>query len=91
MEGLTEQLLNACHTQERLCDHAAADAQKLLPGASPPQKKFTRQCSSSASGIMENHNAHLAPGFTPNNLVPAPANVAILWGLLGPGDLNSLY
>ena len=31
---------------------------------------------------MENHNTHLTPGFTPNKLVPAPANVAILWGLL---------
>ena len=40
--------------------------QRLQPGASPPQKKFARQCSSSTSGIMENHNTHLAPGFTPN-------------------------
>ena len=38
---------------------------------------------------MENHNTHLAPGLTPNNLVPAPANVAILWGLLGPGGLTA--
>ena len=33
---------------------------------------------SSVSGIMENHNTHLAPGFTLNDLVPALANVAIL-------------
>ena len=38
---------------------------------------------------MENHNTHLAPGFTLNDLVPAPANVAILWGLLGPGCLTA--
>ena len=40
---------------------------------------------------MENHNTHLAPGFTLNDLDPAPANVAIFWGLLGPGGFNSLY
>ena len=27
----------------------------------------------------------------PNDLVPAPVNVAILWGLLGPECLNSFY
>ena len=32
---------------------------------------------------MENHNTHLAPGFTLNDLVPAPANV-VLPGPLGP-------
>ncbi|VFV17899.1 Hypothetical predicted protein [Lynx pardinus] len=41
--------------------------------------------------IIENHNTHLAPGFTVNDLVPAPANVGVLWGLLGPGGFNSLY
>ena len=40
---------------------------------------------------MENHNTHLAPGFTLNDLVPAPANVAIYWGLMEPGGFNSLY
>ena len=40
---------------------------------------------------MENHNIHLAPGFTLNNLVPAPVSVAAFWGLLGPGGFNSLY
>ena len=38
---------------------------------------------------MENHNTHLEPGFTLNNLVPAPANVAVLWDLLGPGFLTA--
>ena len=38
---------------------------------------------------MENHNTHLAPGFTLNDLVPASANVALLWGLLGPGGLTA--
>ena len=89
MEGLTEQGPVAGSTQERLQDRAVTNAQRLLPGASPPQKKFPRQCSSSASRIVENHNTHLAPGFTPNNLVPAPANVATFWGLLGPGGLTA--
>ena len=41
---------------------------------------------------MENNNTHLAPGFTLNNLVPAPANVVVLPGPLGPlGDPHSLY
>ena len=39
---------------------------------------------------MENRNTHLTPGFTLNNLAPAPANVAAFWGLLGPGGFNSL-
>ena len=77
--------------QEHLPDPAAAGAPRLQPGASPPQKKFARQCSSSVSGIMENHDTHLAPGFTLNDLVPAPANMVIFWGLLGPGGFNSLY
>ena len=95
-EGLTEQWPNVqwpnvgC-PQEHLLDPAAASALRLRPGASPPQKKFVRQCGSSFSGIMENHNTHLAPGFSLNNLVPAPENVVIFWGLLGPGDFNSLY
>ena len=94
-EGLTEQRpneqwLNVGCTQERPLDPAAAGALRLRPGASLLQKEFARQCSSSASGIMENHNTHLAPGFTLNDLVPAPANAAILWGLLGPGCLKPL-
>ena len=95
-EGLTEQWPNkqwpkvGC-TQERLPHPAAAGAPRLRPGANPPQKKFARECSSSVSGIMENHNSHLAPGFTLNNLVAAPANVAIFWGPLEPGGFNSLY
>uniref|UniRef100_A0ABI7WVG7 Calcyphosine 2 n=1 Tax=Felis catus TaxID=9685 RepID=A0ABI7WVG7_FELCA len=40
---------------------------------------------------MENHNTRLAPGFTLNDLVLATVNVAVLWGLLGPGGFNSLY
>ena len=38
---------------------------------------------------MENHNTYLAPGFTLNDLVPAPVNVAVLWGVLGPGCLTA--
>ena len=95
-ESLTEQWPNeqwpnvSC-IQDRLLDPAAAGAPRLWPGASPPQKKFERQCSSSFSGIMENHNTYLAPGFTLNDLALAPANVAAFWGLLGPGGFNSLY
>ena len=77
--------------RERLLDPDDAGAPRLWPGASPPQKKFVRQCSSSVSGIMENHNTHLLPAFTLNDLVPAPANVAAFQGLLGPGGFNSLY
>ena len=95
-EGLTEQWPNeqwpniGC-TQVLPLDPAAVGAPRLRPGASPSQRKFTRQCSSSVSGIMENHNTRLAPGFTLNDLVPAPGNMAVLQGLLGPGGFNSLY
>ncbi|XP_058591793.1 uncharacterized protein LOC131515131 isoform X2 [Neofelis nebulosa] len=70
---------------------AAAGAPRLRPEASPPEKKFARQCSSSVSGIVGNHNTHLTPGFTLKDLVWAPANVAAFWGLLGPGGFNSLH
>ena len=42
VEGLTEQWPGAGRTQERLQDRAAADAQRLSPGASLPQKKFAK-------------------------------------------------
>ena len=95
-EGLTEQWLNEqwpnvdC-TQERPLDPAVAGAPRLQPGASLSPQKIVRQCSLSVSGTMENRNTHLASGFTLNDLVPAPANVAVFWGLLGPGGFNSLY
>ena len=81
---LTEQWLGAGRTQEHLHDCATAGAQRLQLSASPPQKKFTRSCSSNISGIMENHNTHLAPAFTPNDLVPALVDVVVLPGPLGP-------
>ena len=70
VEGLTEQWPGAGRTQECWRDH-------VLPmhRGSPPQKIFTQSCSRSVSGIMENHNTHLAPGFAFKVLVPAPANV----------------
>ena len=40
---------------------------------------------------MENHNTHLAPGFTLNDLVPAPVNVVVLQGPLGPLPLGRLH
>ena len=86
-----EQWLNVGCTQEHLLEPAAAGALRLRPGASLSQKMFMRQCSSRVSGIMENHNTYLAPGFTLNDIAPAPANVATFWGLLGPGGFNSLY
>ena len=64
---------------------------RLRPGARPSQKMFTRQCRSSVSGMMENHNARLAPGFTLNGPVPAPANVASFRGLPGPGGCHRLH
>ena len=33
---------------------------------------------------MENHNTHLAPGFTLNILVLAAVNAVVLWDLQGP-------
>ena len=93
-ESLTEPWLGAGCTQEHLRDHAAADAQRLWVGASQPQKKFMQLCSNSVSGIMENHNTHLAPGFTLSDLVPAQANLVVLWGPLGTlpvGGPCSLY
>ncbi|VFV32995.1 Hypothetical predicted protein, partial [Lynx pardinus] len=41
--------------------------------------------------MMENRNTHLAPGFTLNDLAPAPTNVSAFRGPLGPGGFNSLY
>ena len=97
-EGLTEQWPNeewpnVGSTQERLLDPAVAGALRMRPGASPPPSptKIARQCSLSVSGTMENRNTHLAPGFILNDLVPAPANVTVFWGLLGPGGFNRLY
>ena len=94
-EGLTErwpneQWPNVGCAQECPLDPVAG-ALRMEPGASPSQKKFAGQCSSSVSGMMENHNTHLTPGFTLHDLVPAPVNVASFRGLLGPGGFNSLH
>nr|XP_060470478.1 E3 ubiquitin-protein ligase parkin isoform X1 [Panthera onca] len=94
-EGVTkhwpnEQRRNVRCTQELRLDPAAAGAPRLRPEASPPQKKFARRCSSSVSGIVGNHNAYLAPGFTLEDLVPAAAKVAVFRGLLELG-FNGLY
>ena len=86
-EGLTEQWPNeqwpnvGC-TQERPLDAAVASAQDCSQVPARLHKKITRQCSLSVSGTMENHNTHLTPGFSLNNLAPAPVNVAVFWGLL---------
>ncbi|XP_044910968.1 uncharacterized protein LOC123384650 isoform X2 [Felis catus] len=90
-EGLTGQRPNVGCSQERPLDPAAAGAPRLRPEASPPQKKLARQSSSSVSGMVENGNTRLAPGFTLHDLVPAPANVAAFRGLPGPGGFNSLH
>ena len=90
-EGLTEQWLNVGCAQVHLLDPAVTGAQRLWPGASLSPKKITGQCSLRVSGTMENHNTHLAPGFTLSNLPPAPVNVAAFPGLLGLGGFNSLY
>ena len=84
-------MAECCCTQEHPLDPAVASAPRLQLGARLPPKKIVRQCSSSVSGIMENHNTHLTAGFTLNNLAPAPVNVAAFRGLLGPGGFNSLY
>ena len=87
-------MAGAGHTQECSLDRAASDARRLWLDASPPQKKFTRSCSSSISGIMVNLNMHLAPGFTPSDLVLAPVNVVVLPDPLAPlplGESHSVY
>ena len=79
---------------ECLWYYAAADVQRLWLGASPLQKRCTLLCSSSVSGMVANHNTHLAPGFIPSDLVPAPVNVVVLLGPLAPlpfGESHSLY
>ena len=82
--GSHQEMAGCWPHQGTLWDRAAANAQRLQLGASLPQKKFTQSCSSSSvSGIMENHNTHLAPGFTPSDLVPALENVVVLPGPLG--------
>ena len=40
-------------------------------------------CVAAVSGIIENHNTYMAPGFTFDILIPAPMNASVLWGLLG--------
>ena len=91
-EGLTEQWPGDGRTQEISRDCAAGDAQRLQLSASLPQKKFMGSCSSSSiSGIMENHNTYLAPGFTLNNRVPASANVVVLPGPLRPLHMGPLH
>ena len=87
--GLTEQWPNeqwpnvGC-TQEGPLDPAAARAPRLRPGASLPQKSSRDSVAAAFQGLW-------APGFTLNDLVPAPANVAVFWGLLGPGGFHRLY
>ena len=71
-----EQWLNVGCTHKHRLDPAVAGALRLQLGASPTPQKFARQCSLSISGTVENRNTHLTPGFTLNNLAPAPANVA---------------
>ena len=56
-----------------------------MAGHQPTPEKVHRIVYSTVSGIMENHNTSLAPGFTLNDLFPAPVDVVVLWGLLGPG------
>ena len=82
-EGLTEQWLGAPPAPRSTSGTALLPMPRLWLGASPLQKKFTLSCSSSVSGIMANHNTHLAPGFTLNNLVLAPAGVVVLQDPLG--------
>ena len=54
-----------------------------------PRKSSRDSVAAAFQGLWK-ITTHLTPGFT-LNLVPAPANVASFWGLLGPGGFNSLY
>ena len=89
-EGLTA--MNECQLHPRtLAGPCCCRCPETTARCLPTPEKFARLCNSSVSGIMENHSTHLAPGITLNDLVPAPVNVGIFWGLLGPRGLNSLY
>ena len=68
VEGLTEQWPGAGHPQECLRYPDACRCPETVARCQPSPEKFRKTCSSSASGIMENHNTHLTPGFTPNDL-----------------------
>ncbi|XP_053066680.1 uncharacterized protein LOC113593370 [Acinonyx jubatus] len=81
--GSHRALAGAGHPQEHSRDCAAANAQRLRLGASPPQKKFTRACSSGVSGILENHNSHLAPGFTRQRPCPSTSECGCSPGSAG--------
>ena len=85
-----EQWPNVGCTQERLLDPAAAGARDCSQVPAHPRKSSRDRVAAAFQGLRE-INTHLAPGFTLNDLVPAPANVAVFWGLLGPGGFNSLY
>ena len=87
-EGLTKQWPKVSCTQERLLDPAVAGAPRLRPGASPPQKKFTGQCSSSVYGKI----THLWHQASPSTTLPQHQRMwPFFWDLLGPGVFNSLY
>ncbi|VFV36856.1 Hypothetical predicted protein, partial [Lynx pardinus] len=101
-EGLTEQRPNeqwpnvSC-TQEcpptaagPCCCRCPETAARCQP-APEKVREIAAVCRSSFSVSMENHNTHLAPAFNLKDLIPAPVNVAVFWGLLGPGGFNSLY
>ncbi|VFV30717.1 Hypothetical predicted protein, partial [Lynx pardinus] len=54
-----------------------------------PRKSLRDSVAAVPQGLWKNHNTHLAPGFTSNALIPAAANVAVLWGLLSPSGLTA--
>ena len=84
--GGSHRALAACRSPSgRVPDRLLPTPRDCGQVPAPRQKKFPPSCSGSVSGTMENHNPHLAPGFAPSDPVPAPADVAVLWGLLGPG------
>ena len=55
-----------------------------------PRKSSRDGVAAAFQGLWE-ITTHLAPGFTLNDLVPAPANVAAFRGLPGPGGFNGLH
>ena len=90
-EGLTEQWPNIGCTRNTCWTLLLLVTRDCGQVPACPRKSSQDSVAAVFSGIRENHNTHLAPDFALNGLVPAPANVAVFWGLLGPSGFNSLY
>ena len=87
-EGLAEQWLGASLPQGMLCHHVMAEVQRLWTGGGLPQKKFMQLHGGRGSEILANHNIRFHCTLVS---VSVPANMAALWGLLGPLPVGRMY